>query len=555
MAGMPSPPCRRHRSDTEVFSPSSETVLIAGDVLVADLAAAPERLQEVCIRLGLHPLPLTGSDMARRPYAVGIVEVIVTPASALCGRSVLEAAFRSRYGLTVAGLRRSLTAFGKDILEQKLQTGDTLLLIGPWKEIRHSRRGRRDFLLLNQPEDVEEPSPASTRAPHALLSLGVAVALMVGGALPHVQAALVGCLMLLGFRCIDMESAYRAIHWQSIVLIVGMLPFSVALQKTGGIALAAEGLIGLVGGAGPHALLVSLFAATAVAGLFISNTATAVLMAPLAIATAREMGLSPYPFTMIVALAASAAFMTPVSSPVNTLVLGPGRYRFGHFMRVGVPFTVSAAYGPPAFLLTVSLFGGRPAPWHQLVGATVWPAVDEARQQAGEVVLRADAVPAVRIAALILCRCARRGNLPHCLDAPPVNPLEQRRKLNRGQPQHAVHHRRPAERAAFHLLPDQAQATAVPDRILIRSARRERNTSTAPENGSVPSTSAASAAKLCAPLRKSTGFVASRTRAPTGGAIMPPTPGSPTAPPLAAPRRCQVRRAAPRPPASLRSLG
>jgi di/tricarboxylate transporter len=331
---------RRHRFDTEVFSPTSETVLIPGDVLVVDLSATPDRLQEACAELGLRPLPLAGSDMAHQPHAVGIAEVIVTPASELSGKSVLEAAFRSRYGLTVVGLRRGLTAFGQDILQQKLQIGDTLLVVGPWKEIRRSQRGRRDFLLLNQPEDVEELSPAADRAPHALLSLGVMVALMAGGVLPHVHAALLGCLMMLGFRCIDMDSAYRAIHWQSIVLIVGMLPFSIALQKTGGITLAAEGLIGLVGEAGPHALLASLFAATALAGLFISNTATAVLMAPVAIATARELELSPYPFAMIVALAASAAFMTPVSSPVNTLVLGPGRYRFGDFVRVGVPFTL-----------------------------------------------------------------------------------------------------------------------------------------------------------------------------------------------------------------------
>ena len=145
---------------------------------------------------------------------------------------------------------------------------------------------------------------------------------------------------MLGFRCLDMDSAYRAIHWPSLVLIVGMLPFSLALQRTGGVTLAADALIATVGEAGPHALLASLFALTAVTGLFISNTATAVLMTPVAIATAQETGLSPYPFAMIVALASSAAFMTPVSSPVNTLVMGPGRYRFSDFLRAGVPLDI-----------------------------------------------------------------------------------------------------------------------------------------------------------------------------------------------------------------------
>jgi di/tricarboxylate transporter len=118
-----------------------------------------------------------------------------------------------------------------------------------------------------------------------------------------------------------------------------MLPFSTALQRTGGVDLAADALIHAVGGAGPRVVLASLFAITALLGLFISNTATAVLMAPVALTLAQDLGASPHPFAMVVALAASAAFMTPVSSPVNTLVVGPGGYAFGDFVRVGVPLT------------------------------------------------------------------------------------------------------------------------------------------------------------------------------------------------------------------------
>jgi di/tricarboxylate transporter len=137
-----------------------------------------------------------------------------------------------------------------------------------------------------------------------------------------------------------MESAYRSIHWQSLILIVGMLPFALALQKTGWIDFFVAALLDLVGDAGPRVVMAALFLLTAVIGLFISNTATAVLMAPIGIGVAQELGVSPYPFAMTVALAASAAFMTPISSPVNTLVLGPGNYRFVDFLRVGVPFTL-----------------------------------------------------------------------------------------------------------------------------------------------------------------------------------------------------------------------
>jgi di/tricarboxylate transporter len=166
------------------------------------------------------------------------------------------------------------------------------------------------------------------------------VALMVSGLVPNVQAALIGCLLMGALGCVDLTSAYRSIDWKTIVLIVGMLPFSTALQRTGGVDLMADGLMALVGGAGTYVVLASLFAITALLGLFISNTATAVLMAPVALAVAKDLHASLYPFAMIVALAASTAFMTPVSSPVNTLVVTPGNYTFGDFVRIGTPFSL-----------------------------------------------------------------------------------------------------------------------------------------------------------------------------------------------------------------------
>ena len=142
------------------------------------------------------------------------------------------------------------------------------------------------------------------------------------------------------FRCLDFVSAYRAIYWQILILIVGMMPFALALQKTGGIELAVDGLLRVFGEREPRLLLAFLFGLTALIGLFISNTATAVLMIPVALSVAHRLNTSPYPFALIVALASSAAFMTPISSPVNMLVLGPGQYRFADFVKLGVPFTL-----------------------------------------------------------------------------------------------------------------------------------------------------------------------------------------------------------------------
>src|SRR5262249_21303173 len=178
------------------------------------------------------------------------------------------------------------------------------------------------------------------KALHAVGVLLLVIGLMVSGLVPNVQAALIGCLLMGALGCVDFRNAYRSIDWKTIVLIVGMLPFSIALQKTGGVGLGANALMALVGSSGTYIILASLFVITAGLGLFISNTATAVLMAPVAIAIADDLQASRYPFVIIVALAASTAFMTPISSPVNTLVVTPGEYTFGDFLRVGVPFSI-----------------------------------------------------------------------------------------------------------------------------------------------------------------------------------------------------------------------
>ena len=269
-----------------------------------------------------------------------MAEVIVPPTSDLIGQTLVEAEFRSRFGLTVVGLRRGIAAHHGSLLDEALKIGDTLLLIGPWKDIERLKADGHDLAIIKLPAELDEVLPAPGKAPQALFCLALVVVLMVSGLIPNVQAALIGCLLMGALGCVNLVSAYRSIDWKTLVLIVGMLPFSIALQRTGGVDLAADGLRARTAGAGDRAVLATLFAITAVLGMFISNTATAVLMAPVALAVAHELHLSPYPFAMIVALAASTAFMTPVSSPVNTLVVAPGNYTFGDFVRIGVPFSI-----------------------------------------------------------------------------------------------------------------------------------------------------------------------------------------------------------------------
>ncbi len=322
--------------------PTARTVLQAGDMLYLDLFAATVDIEEMGRRYRLERLPLTGTYFSDRSQEIGMVEVMLPPTSKLIGKTVVSARFRTEYGVHVIGLRRGTAPHKGSVLDETLKLGDTLLLIGPWKAIQRLQAAPKDLVVLDLPAELDEVVPAASRAPHALAVLAGTVALMVSGVVPTVQAALIGCLAMGLLRCVDFNAAYRSIHWQSLVLIVGMLPFALALQRTGGVELAANFLLGVVGHASPYAVLASLFGVTAVFGLFISNTATAVLMAPIALAVASALEASPYPFAMIVALAASASFMTPVSSPVNTLVIGPGNYTFTDFVRVGVPFTLIA---------------------------------------------------------------------------------------------------------------------------------------------------------------------------------------------------------------------
>jgi di/tricarboxylate transporter len=334
---------RETRFRREFLSAGPHTELRASDVLLVDVPRSDNvdvALAEVRSKFSLEELPLQGAYFTDQSQEVGMAEVILPPDSGMVGKTLLQLTFRRRYNLNVIGLRRGQHAFAGQLLNEKLRVGDTLLVIGPWKAIRQLQTQMHDFLVLRLPVEVDQVAPAASQAPYALLCLLAVIAMMVTGIVPNVTAALIGCLLMGLCRCIDLDSAYKSIHWQILLLIVGMMPFALALQKTGGIALAVDGLLRLFGEHEPRLLLAALFGFTALIGLFISNTATAVLMAPVALGVAQHVKASPYPFAMIVALAASAAFMTPISSPVNTLVMGPGQYRFNDFVKVGVPFTV-----------------------------------------------------------------------------------------------------------------------------------------------------------------------------------------------------------------------
>lgn len=332
---------RPGRFSDEVLRPTPNTLLQAGDVLLLDALLPAAEIARLRAAHGLEAQPLgDAAYYLDRAQEIGMVEVLVPPDSIFVGQKLGALRRQGELGLAILGLRHGREVVRENVLDERIKPGDTLLLTGFWSDIRKLASGHPDLVLLNLPAEHKEILPAASLAPQAVAVLALTVGMMVSGVVPNAHAVLIGCLLMGLLRCVDFNSAYGAISWKSLVLIVGMLPFSLALQRTGGVELAADAVGALAAGAAPWVVLALLFAITAALGLFISNTATAVLMAPVALAVAADLGASPYPFAMIIAIAASAAFMTPVSSPVNTLVVGPGGYGFGDFVKLGVPFTL-----------------------------------------------------------------------------------------------------------------------------------------------------------------------------------------------------------------------
>ncbi|MDY0072947.1 MAG: SLC13 family permease [Thauera sp.] len=322
------------------LSTSADREIEPGDYLLVDFSCDEQGINRFTVAMNLLRRNFREDYFTQTSREIGLAEILIPPGSKLIGKSIIELRMRTERGLNVMGLRRNGQALGDNFPNERLQAGDTLLIVAKWKAIRLLHARGQDFLVLTLPAELDDVAPESGRAGHALACLALTVGLMISGLVPNVIAALLGCLLLGALRCIDMDSAYRSLHWPSLMLIVGMLPFATALQKSGAIDILVGGMLSLSGDGSPRMVIAVLFAFTALVGLFISNTATAALMAPIGLGLAGQIGVSPYPLAMTVALASSAAFMTPVSSPVNTLVLGPGRYRFVDFVRLGVPFTL-----------------------------------------------------------------------------------------------------------------------------------------------------------------------------------------------------------------------
>lgn len=203
----------------------------ARDVLLIDMSSSDVDLRQFCVEQQLEPMILRGEYFSDQALDVGMAEVSLIPDSELLGKTVREIGFRTRYGLNVVGLKRNGVALEGAVTDEPLQLGDIFLVVGNWKLISQLAGHARDFVVLNLPVEESAASPAHSQAPHAIFCLVLMVALMLTDDIPNPIAAIIACMLMGKFRCIDAESAYKAIHWPSIILIVGMMPFALALQK------------------------------------------------------------------------------------------------------------------------------------------------------------------------------------------------------------------------------------------------------------------------------------------------------------------------------------
>jgi di/tricarboxylate transporter len=265
---------------------------------------------------------------------LGVVEVVIPPRSPLVGESFYPGMLRGP-DLVVLAVQR----YGRDRgpRHTDLAEGDSLLLHGTWPAIE-ALADDRDVLVVDSPDLVRRQAvPLGPRAGRALVVLAGMVVLLALGLVPPAVAGLLAATAMVVLRVVTVQQAYRSVSWQTVVLIGGLIPLSIAIKDTGAADLIAGVLIDAVGSGRPYLLLVGLFLLTAILGQVISNTATALIVVPVAVSAALETGVSPKPVLMLIAVAGAASFLTPIATPANMMVMGPGGYRFGDYWKLGLP--------------------------------------------------------------------------------------------------------------------------------------------------------------------------------------------------------------------------
>lgn len=322
------------RGDALLLLPGPDQRLAADDALL--LEGGPNDLLTLRGLQGLCADRQATADLHElETERFGLVEVALSPHSSMVGKTLRALQFRERRGLSALAIFRAGRAHYANLRDRQLRLGDALLLYGKRETLR-ALADDPDFLMLSQ----ADTKPRAKKAPVAVLVMAAVVSAVLFGVAPIHVAALCGALIMVLSGCLSIDEAYLAIQWRAVFLIAGMLGLGTAMQQSGAAALIAGGVTSTLGGFGPIAIVAGMFWLTPLAAQIMPTAAVAVLLAPIAVDTAQQIGMSPYALAMTVAMAASASFMSPVAHPANVMIMGPGGYRFTDYTRIGMPLTL-----------------------------------------------------------------------------------------------------------------------------------------------------------------------------------------------------------------------
>mgnify|MGYP001828864476 CR=1 FL=1 len=323
------------KGEQVTMAPGPEMELNAGDLLLVE--GKPDDLAILRGLQGLIIRPHIDLEQVElETEMVGLAEAVLSPHTTLASKTLREIQFRDKFNLSVLAILRDGHAYRSDLGNMPLQFGDAFLIYGSRSKMS-ILNNEPDFIVLT--EEMEE-APRREKASLAMLIMAAVILSVLVGWLPIAIAAIAGSALMIVTGCLHIEDAYRQIDWRAVFLIAGMLPLGIAMEQSGAAQFLAEGMIDLVGDLGSIAILTGLFLLTSVASQFMPNAVVTVLMAPIALSTAAEQNISPYSLMMVIAISASAAFMSPVGHPANVLVMGPGGYRFSDYLKVGMPLTI-----------------------------------------------------------------------------------------------------------------------------------------------------------------------------------------------------------------------
>ena len=314
---------------------SGDSVIEGGDILY--VVGNREGMRQMASDYGLR----LEKGVSINFYDIGLAEIVVLPSSKLTNTRIRDSKLRENNRVNILGIRRGEEYIYDDLGERRLKSGDVLLVQAQWDDLLSLNSENSNWVVLGRPDETIAKATLDYKGSTAAAIMLLMVVLMVTGWTAPATAVMTAALLTIFTGCFrKVEDAYSTINVESVVLIAAMMPMSTALEKTGVSAMVSSSLVSTLGGLGPYALLAGIYFTTSLLTMFISNTATAVLMAPIAMVAAQQTGVSPYAFLMAVTLGASMCFASPFSTPPNALVMKAGHYTFMDYVRVGLPLQV-----------------------------------------------------------------------------------------------------------------------------------------------------------------------------------------------------------------------